>query len=84
MTAALTALWAIPWVRRAALYGGIALALIALVLAIYLRGKAAGKIAVQIDAMKRNLDTEKRMKNATATAPSDLDGARKRMRDGTY
>lgn len=84
MSAALEALWAIPWVRKVALWAGIALALIGLVLAIYFRGKAAGKIAIQIDAMKRNLDTEKRMKDATATAPSDLDGARKRMRDGTY
>ena len=84
MMAFIQMLWAIPLVRKIALYGGIVLALVALVLAIYLRGKSAGKIAVQIESMKRNLDTEKRMKDATANSPSDIDGARKRMRDGTF
>lgn len=80
----LSMLWGIPLVRKLALYAGIALGLLLMVMLVFFNGKSAGKAAAKVDAMSKALAAEKRMKDAGANAPSDRDGVSKRLRDNKF
>lgn len=80
----LAMLWGVPVVRRLALYAGVALALVALVVTIFLNGKAAGKAAAAVDGLRRNLEAERRMRDARANSPADRDELLDRLRKGKF
>lgn len=77
-------IWGNSTARTALLYIGIALAVMALVLVIWFRGKSAGKVEVIIDGLKNTLEREREIRDAQANSPRDRDGVVKRMRDGTF
>lgn len=79
----LTTLWALPWVRKVALYGAIALAVVLILLGFRRSGEKAGEAKVKLEDAHAQAQAAKRIQDAIASAPSTRDERTRQLRDGS-
>ena len=73
-----------PLARVALRYGAMALAIILFLLSIRRTGERAGRIAERLEFTEKNYAIQRRMLEAAARRPRDLDELAERLRDGQF
>lgn len=84
ITALLTGIAAVPWMRAALRYGAIALAVLLFLLALRHSGERAGRLAERLETSEKTNDVQRRMLYAAARRPRDRDELADRLRDGRF
>jgi hypothetical protein len=73
-----------PWARAVLRYGAIAFAIVLFLLALRRFGERVGRLAAQLETMKKTNEVQRRMLEAAARRPRDRSELVDRLRDGRF